>query len=172
LHVEPVVVPRLLTVTARKRFVPVVMRTQRHHWDEPANHGVRECAMTALVEGRVLQGDGSPVLVEPILSPLAYAYMRVPPNIPDDKVRRMEYELRRFAEGKGFCFGTIFYEFKCGMFDAFEELLLELQRAEAHDVVMPSYRHLARSPLLQNSLLTRLEFDAHAEVHVLRDTTV
>jgi hypothetical protein len=127
--------------------------------------------MTALVQGRVRTDDDHSV-ARMSLPPLAYGYMRVPRDVADDKVRRMEYELRRFAEHQGFCFATIFYEFNCGLFDAFYELIQELQRADAHEVVMPTYRHLARSMMLQNSLLARLEFDADANVHVLVDTNL
>jgi DNA invertase Pin-like site-specific DNA recombinase len=96
--------------------------------------------------------------------------MRVPCDIDDAKVRRMELEMQRFAEGKGFCFGTIFDEFTCGIFDAFEELVAELIRAEAHYVIVPALRRLARNRLLQNILLARLECDAQAEVLELVET--
>ena len=103
--------------------------------------------------------------------PLAYAYMRVPFDIPDDRVRRMEHELRRFAEGKGWCLAETFYEFRCGMHDAFNDLIAELQRTGATTVIVPTLRHLARNTLLQNVLLSRLEFDAGADVFELVETT-
>ncbi|MEC3980416.1 recombinase family protein [Amycolatopsis sp. H20-H5] len=103
-------------------------------------------------------------------TPAAYAYMRVPCDIPDAKVRRMEYELRHFAEDKGFQLAAIFPEFECGRFEAFADLLQELQRAEAHVVIVPTFRHLARNTLLQNMLLNRLETQAHAEVFALVET--
>jgi hypothetical protein len=49
------------------------------------------------------------------LPPLAYGYLRVPCDIPDDKVRRTEHELRRFAEHERWCFASIFSEFTCGV---------------------------------------------------------
>jgi hypothetical protein len=121
--------------------------------------------MTALIDSRMRVGDDTEEEIPPVLAlrPLAYGYMRVPCDIPDAKVRRMEFEMQRFSERHGWCLAAIFYEFVCGVHDAFEELVEELQRADAHHVVIPTYRHLARSPLLQNSLLQRLEFDAHAE---------
>jgi hypothetical protein len=48
-------------------------------------------------------------------APLAYAYMRVPCDIPDDKVQRMEHELRRHAERMGLHLAGIFSEFVCGI---------------------------------------------------------
>jgi hypothetical protein len=103
--------------------------------------------------------------------PLAYGYMRVPCDIPDDKVQRMERELRRSADGKGLFLTAIFSELVCGAHDAFNDLLQELQRTDAHYVIVPTFRHLARSVMLQNCLLTRIEFDAHAEVFELVETT-
>jgi DNA invertase Pin-like site-specific DNA recombinase len=102
------------------------------------------------------------------LQPLAYGYMRVPGDVPDEKVHRLERQLREFAVGHGLYFVSFFFEFSCGSREAFEELTLELQRADAHYVVVPSMRHLARSVLLQNIMLAELEHDARAEVLVLR----
>jgi hypothetical protein len=130
-----------------------------------------ETVTTLIGSRRQLGGtteDGIPVVLT--LPPLLYGYMRVPCDIPDAKVWRMEHEMKRYAEREGFCFATVFYEFTCGVFDAFEELLAELQSAEAHHVIVPTLRHLARNRLLQNSLLARLEFDAAAEVLELVET--
>lgn len=102
--------------------------------------------------------------------PLAYGYMRVPCDVPDDKVRRLEQALRAFAALQGLYLVTFFFEFDCGSQEAFGELLTELRRAEAHYVVIPSLRHFAHSVLLQNQMLTRLEHEAAAEVLVLRET--
>lgn len=102
--------------------------------------------------------------------PLAYGYMRVPSDIPDHKVQRMEHELGLFAERMGLRLAGIFSEFVCGMHDAFDDMMLELQRTGAHHVVVPTFRHLARNVLLQNSLLLRLEFDADTEVFELVET--
>ncbi|RSM62972.1 hypothetical protein DMH03_13070 [Amycolatopsis sp. WAC 01376] len=107
---------------------------------------------------------------EPITRPLAYGYMRVPCDVPDDKVRRLEEALRTFAALKGFYLVTFFFEFSCGSHEAFQELIIELKRADAHHVVIPSLRHLARSILLQNTMLGELEFEAAAEVLVLRES--
>jgi DNA invertase Pin-like site-specific DNA recombinase len=104
------------------------------------------------------------------MQPVAYAYMRVPCDIPDDKVRRMEHELKCFAERKGFCLAEIFYEFVCGSFTVFNELAVELQRAGVTTVIVPTLRHLARNVMLQNCLLNRLEFDAGADVFELVET--
>lgn len=105
---------------------------------------------------------------EPVGHPLAYGYMRVPGDVPDDKVRRLEAALREFATASGFYLVTFFFEFSCGSHDAFHELITELQRADAHTVVIPTMNHLARSTLLQNSMLAQLEFEAAADVLALR----
>jgi len=102
--------------------------------------------------------------------PFAYAYMRVPCDISDDKVRRMEHELHRFAERKGLRLVETFYEFTCGSHEAFNDLIVELQRTGSVTVIVPTLRHLARSVMLQNCLLSRLEFDAQADVYELVET--
>jgi len=107
---------------------------------------------------------------ERITQPLAYGYLRVPCDVPDGKVRRLEQALRALAALRGLYLATFFFEFSCGSQVAFEELLTELQRADAHYVVIPSVRHFARSLLLQNQMLTRLEYEAAAEVLALRET--
>lgn len=102
------------------------------------------------------------------LEPLAYGYMRVPGDVPDEKVRRLEQQLREFSSGHGLYFVSFFFEFSCGSREGFDELVTELKRADARYVVVPSMRHLARSVLLQNIMLAELEHDANAEVLVLR----
>lgn len=103
-------------------------------------------------------------------SPLAFAYMRVPCDIPDYKVLRMKLEFRASAERKGLCLSAIFCEYVCGAGGVFDDMVSELRRTGAHHVLVPTYRHLARNQLLQNSLLLRLELDADAEVFELVDT--
>ncbi|MFD8492277.1 recombinase family protein [Amycolatopsis sp. NPDC059657] len=124
--------------------------------------------MTACAERPVLEDQPEN---DQLTRPLAYGYMRVPCDIPDDKVRRMEHELRRCAERQGWYLVTIFSELDCGRHEAFDELTLELQRADAHYVIVPTFRHLARNAVLQNVLLARLEFEAGAEVLELVETS-
>lgn len=103
--------------------------------------------------------------------PLAYGYMRVPPDVPDRKVRGLEQAVIRFAESLGFSFMSFFFEFHCGSREGFEELVTELKRTDARHVVVPSLRHLALNTLLQDAMCTRLLLDAHAEVHAMRSRT-
>jgi hypothetical protein len=102
-----------------------------------------------------------------VQGPPVYGYMRVPCDLPDEKVWHLEQDLRAYAAAKRFCFVAFFYEFVCGSQDAFNDLVGELQRAGAHYVLVPTLRHLARNILLQNMMLARLEFDAAAEVLTL-----
>lgn len=104
------------------------------------------------------------------LQPLAYGYMRVPCDVPDNRVRKLEDSFRAFASERGLFFVTFFFEFRCSACDALCELITELQRADAHHVVIPSMRHFAHNPLLQDIRRTRLEHEAAAEVLVLRET--
>ena len=114
--------------------------------------------MTRLLERPNRRGDvpSTKVPAQVTPGPLAYGYMRVPCDAVDDMVRHVEQDLRALAAAKGFCFVTFFYEFACGSQEAFNELVVELQRAGAHHVLVPSMRHLARSTLLQNMMLARL----------------
>ena len=102
--------------------------------------------------------------------PLAYGYMRVPCDVPDPKVRRLEQALRTRATVCGLELVTFFFEFQCGSHEAFNELVTELGRADAHYVVIPNLRHFAHNPLLQNMMLGQLEFEAQAEVLVLSES--
>jgi len=102
--------------------------------------------------------------------PLAYAYMRVPCNVDDDKVVKMGHQLRYGAERMGFHLEKIFSELICGQFDEFENLLSELTSSGSRCVIVPTLRHFAKSPLHQNLILDRLFFSAEAEVWELADT--
>lgn len=114
-------------------------------------------------------GTGSAaVLDSPTTAPRAYGYMRVPSDVPDNKVRRLENQLVAYAEKCGLSFVRFFFEFHCGSHEAFDELVEELVRADAHHVVVPSLRHLAQNGLLQDQMLGYLEFKARAQVLAMR----
>ncbi|MFJ9787800.1 recombinase family protein [Amycolatopsis sp. NPDC101161] len=98
------------------------------------------------------------------LGPLAYGYMRVPADVPDKKVHRLERQLREFATRHGLYFVSFFFEFSCGSREGFDELVTELKRADARHVVVPSLRHLAHSRLLQLALCEQLQREAQADV--------
>ncbi|MGH3564653.1 MAG: recombinase family protein [Pseudonocardia sp.] len=94
--------------------------------------------------------------------PLIYGYLRVTDDLDDHAIRRMERGLHLLAETKGFCFAMTFHEYQSGYHGVFDELTRELQRAQAHHVVMPSLGHLAHHPILRDLMLTRLARDANA----------
>lgn len=100
--------------------------------------------------------------------PHAYGYMRVPRDVEDEKVKLLEEQTVEYAERSGLHFVRFFFEFHCGSREAFEELIAELIRADAHHVVVPSLRHLAQNGLLQDQMLERLEFSARAQVLAMR----
>ncbi len=105
------------------------------------------------------------------LKPLIYGYMRLDPEAPDNDIRQLEIALRYYAETKGYCFATTFYEdlsHDGSDRSAFAELIEELQRSEAQHVIMPTTNHLSPHPLLRTSMLLQLENEAHAQVHTLR----
>ena len=104
----------------------------------------------------------------PATAPLAYGYMRVPNDVPDHKVRQLEQAVIRFAGERGLYFVSFFFEFNCGSREAFNELVTELVRADAHYVIVPSLRHLALNTLLQDVMQDRLALDARAVVLAMR----
>lgn len=104
--------------------------------------------------------------------PRAYGYMRVPCDVPDDKVQQLEHDVVAYAEGNGLHFVQFFFEFHCGSREAFDELVAELVRTGARYVVVPSLRHLAHNRLLQDMMLERLSFAARARVLAMRLKTV
>lgn len=101
-----------------------------------------------------------------MLKPVIYGYLRVTDDLDDPEIRLMERGLRLLAETKGFSFATTFHEYQTGYHGAFDELTRELQRSDAHHVVVPSLGHLSQHPILRNTMLTRLvrEVDAHVWV--------
>lgn len=101
------------------------------------------------------------------MMPLIYGYLRVADNLDDPEIRRMERGLHELAETEGFSFATTFHEYQPGYHGAFDELTRELQRADAHHVVVPSLGHLSQHPLLRTTMLTRLTRDADAQLWVV-----
>ncbi|MEV6826157.1 hypothetical protein [Amycolatopsis sp. NPDC051102] len=100
--------------------------------------------------------------------PHAYGYMRVPCDVADEKVLRLENQLVAYTESQGLHFAGFFFEFNCGSREAFDELVDELVRTDSHHVVVPSLRHLAQNSLLQDMLLSHLNVRADAQVHAMR----
>lgn len=101
------------------------------------------------------------------MKPLIYGYPRITDDLDDRQVCRMERGLRKLAKTEGFRFATTFHEYQTGYLGAFDELTRELQRADAHHVVVPSPGHLSGHPLLRETMLTRLARDADARVWVV-----
>ena len=108
------------------------------------------------------------VLDDPAAAPRAYGYMRVPCDVPDDKIRRLESQVVAYAEKRGLQFISFFFEFHCGSREAFQDLVTELIRTDAHHVVVPSLRHLAHNELLQDQMLDQLNFTARTQVLAMR----
>jgi DNA invertase Pin-like site-specific DNA recombinase len=93
-----------------------------------------------------------------------YGYMRAPDDVSDVNLDRAVNEMQRFAETEGYCYATTFFEHQHGSRAAFEELILELKRAEARHVVVPSLEHLSNHRLLCASMVEPLETHANAFV--------
>lgn len=54
--------------------------------------------------------------------------------------------------------------FNCGSASAFDDLIDELKSVDAHFVVVPTLRHFAIHPLLQDMMVARLQVQARAAV--------
>jgi DNA invertase Pin-like site-specific DNA recombinase len=103
------------------------------------------------------------------VKPLIYGYMRLRGDEPESDIRQMELVLKDYAEREGYCLATIFYEEDNGTRSAFEELIEELKRSEAHCVIVPAIEHLSGHALLRISMIVRLEEMAGASVLTLSD---
>jgi DNA invertase Pin-like site-specific DNA recombinase len=119
---------------------------------------------------RVLHWPRHPPLnVGTTMKPLIYGYLRVTDDMDDLEVRLLESQMYTFAEREGYCMAAIFYEYDSGSQAAFAELLHELQRSEAHHVVVPSLEQLSDSQIVQALMVDQCELDAGAAVHETAD---
>ncbi|MGI9004515.1 MAG: recombinase family protein [Pseudonocardia sp.] len=98
---------------------------------------------------------------------LIYGYLRVTDDLDDHAVRAMERALQEPAETAGLCYATTFHDDQPGYHGGFDELTRELQRAQAHHVVVPCLGHLSEHPLLRTLMILRLARDANARVWVV-----
>lgn len=99
------------------------------------------------------------------MKPLIYGYMRVTDDMEDLEVLLIEQALTTFVNVEGYCLGAIFYEYDSSTHAAFAELVRELQRSEAHHVVVPSLEQLADCQIVQALMVDQVELDAGAAVH-------
>ena len=104
----------------------------------------------------------------PSALPRAYGYMRVPCDVKDDKIRRLENRVATYSTSRDLHLKRFFFEFNGGSREAFEELISELVRTDTRHVVVPSLRHLSYNTLLQKIMLERLDFSAQAQVLAMR----
>lgn len=103
----------------------------------------------------------------PDVKSLSYGYVRVPPDLADDDVRRIELGMRALADSHGLRLVGFFSEFQPGYYGVFGELITELRRSGARHVVVPSLDHLSRNPYLQTLLVMRLAREADAQLWVV-----
>lgn len=103
------------------------------------------------------------------MNPLIYGYLRIGDDETDKQIRRTEHRMKEFAKTEGYSFVRFYFEPDDGSCGAFSALLEELQRAEAHHVIVPSFEHFSRIAILQNLMLGYLEHEAQAHVFELGD---
>lgn len=104
------------------------------------------------------------------MKPLACGYIRISGGVENHQVNQLrENEFRNYASTHGYDLGTVFTEKHAGSQEAFDELITELKRADAHHVVVPSLYHFSRSEITRNQMLDRLRREANAETVELSD---
>lgn len=86
----------------------------------------------------------------------AYGYMNRD-RLSDRAASAVESDLRTWSRTHRFGLFAIFVEARAGSQAEFEELLTELVRTQTRSVVVPSFEHFAVHPILQVSMLERLE---------------
>src|SRR5262249_2976783 len=126
---------------------------------------------TALVS-RVRRSHGrsgepsTPGSHQPMIKPLAYGYMRVPDDMPDELAYELQQAITRQAADEGFCLVSTYYEDVPCTMRAWDQLLEELKRTEAHTVIVPTEDHLSTNKIMRENMATTLELIADAWVLV------
>lgn len=93
---------------------------------------------------------------------LIYGYLR--DDLADGHGAELEHAMSSFARAEGLCFAATFHESTAGDGTAFAELTRELQRADAHHVVVPSLDHFAGQTIPRDILIAKLAQEASAQI--------
>jgi len=101
-----------------------------------------------------------------MIKPLAYGYMRVPDDTPDELACELQQAIKRQAEDEGYCLVSIYYEDVPCTMHAWSQLVEELERTEAHTVIVPTEDHLSTNKIMRDSMITMLSLHAGAWVLV------
>lgn len=99
---------------------------------------------------------------------VAFAYIRVPCAAEPAKVEQLHATVVAGAQAAGLTLGRVFSEDARDPASAFNELVSELRQRGVHDVIVPSLRHFASSPDLQQAMKSYLEQEAGARVWVVQ----
>jgi hypothetical protein len=97
---------------------------------------------------------------------LAFGYIRVPSAAEPAKIEQLHAAVAAGARAAGLTISRVFSENVRDRESAFNELVAELQQRDVHDVIVPSLRHFASSPDLQQAMKSYLEQEAGARVWV------
>lgn len=103
------------------------------------------------------------------MRPLMYGYCRTElfPGTREECHKQMS----DYAKYDGYEFGTVFYE-NPGETSAFSELLLELRRASACVVLLPTPDHLRGGLLSASTRIRRLREEANAAAYSLNGSVI
>jgi hypothetical protein len=86
-----------------------------------------------------------------------YGYMRVVIDEPDEKTRHTEQSLRGFADTAGLYLAGLFEELEPRSMARFYDLVTELRRTGATDVVIPAWEHLSTHRLIRECMIATLQ---------------
>ncbi|MFJ1594102.1 recombinase family protein [Kitasatospora albolonga] len=82
----------------------------------------------------------------------------------DEEVQQKQNDMSTYAEVEDFTLATVFHEFMNGGINVFSEMAEAIQRVEARQVIVPSYRDLALTRPLQDAMTLHLEQTAGAQI--------
>ena len=88
-----------------------------------------------------------------MIKPLAYGYLRVPDDMPNELARELQQAIKKQAESEGFCLVSAYRENAPCAMRAWGQLVEELKRAQAHTVIVSTGHHLSTNRIMRESML-------------------
>jgi DNA invertase Pin-like site-specific DNA recombinase len=103
------------------------------------------------------------------MRPAIYGYMRVATDENGtEETAQIKRELAEYASREGFTLEEVFTENARCSESAFHVMLDVLKRTDVKNVIVPSLRHFARLPGLQEAMKQHIETETGARIWVLQ----
>jgi len=93
-----------------------------------------------------MRGIGSPGEMDGMARPLAFGYVSVPPDAPDDQAQRWQDEIATFVDSEGHDLAGVFTDVRGNGAQAFEAMSRALGVGTVSEVVVPRMDHLEHVP--------------------------